>query len=292
MRKGKDMDYSSLWDVRIFLDLFLGGIGVGIFLFMAFGYGERDARRLSTLRIGAIASLALVGAGALCLVSELGRPFGILSTVTGFNATSVTSWGGVLQVAFLLVDAALCAMLFVRKGALLDGVAFKVVGAAGVGFAALVLAYHGLVLNSVGRGLWADALIIPLFMTSSVLAGGAAAAAIGRLAGADASAGEAKFVSASSLAVAGLMLAFGFTVAPAGADAAFCYDVMMAQSGMVWWLVAFGVGAVVPLVLSVVALAKPRAQGTALFLVIAVCALAGSFACKFLLASTAQILIG
>lgn len=96
MRKGKDMDYSSLWDVRIFLDLFLGGIGVGIFLFMAFGYGERDARRLTTLRIGAIASLALVGAGALCLVSELGRPFGILSTVTGFNATSVTSWGGVL----------------------------------------------------------------------------------------------------------------------------------------------------------------------------------------------------
>lgn len=292
MRKGKDMDYSSLWDVRIFLDLFLGGVGVGVFLFMAFGYGGKGESRLSTLRIGAIASLALVGAGALCLVSELGRPFGILSTVTGFNAISVTSWGGVLQAAFLLVDAALCAMLFARKGSLLGGVAFKAAGAVGIGLAALVLVYHGLVLNSVGRGLWADALIIPLFMASSLLAGGAVAAVIGRLADADASAGAAKFVAAASLAVAVLMLAFGFTVAPAGADAVFCYDVMMTQSGMVWWLIAFGVGAVVPLALSVTALAKPRAQGTPLFFAMAVCALAGSFACKFLLASTAQILIG
>lgn len=292
MRKGKDMDYSSLWDVRIFLDLFLGGVGVGVFLFMAFGYGGKGESRLSTLRIGAVASLALVVAGALCLVSELGRPFGILSTVTGFNATSVTSWGGVLQAAFLLVDAALCAMLFARKGSLLGGVAFKAIGAAGVGLAVLVLVYHGLVLNSVGRGLWADALIIPLFMASSLLAGGAVAAVIGRLADADASAGAAKFVAAASLAVAVLMLAFGFTVAPAGADATFCYDVMMARSGMVWWLIAFGLGAVVPLALSVTALAKPRAQGTPLFLAMAVCALAGSFACKFLLASTAQILIG
>lgn len=286
------MDYSSLWDVRIFLDLFLGGVGVGMFLFMAFGSGKGDASRLPSLRIGAVASLAFVGVGALCLVSELGRPFGILSTVTGFNATSVTSWGGVLQMAFLLVDAALCAMLLARKGSMVGGVAFKILGAVGIGLASLVLVYHGLVLNSVGRGLWADALIIPLFMASSLLAGGAAAAAVERFAGTGVSAGAAKFVAAASLAVAVIMLAFGFTVAPAGADAIFCYNAMMAQFGMVWWLVAFGVGAAVPLVLSVVMLAKPSTGGLSLFIAMAVCALIGSFACKFLLASTAQIFIG
>lgn len=286
------MDYSSLWDVRIFLDLFLGGIGVGVFLFMAFASEGREESRLPALKIGAVSSLVLVGAGALCLVSELGRPFDILSTVTGFNATSVTSWGGVLQMAFLLIDAALCIMLFVFKLKALDSVAFKIVGALGVGLAFLVLAYHGLVLNSVGRGLWADALMVPLFMASSLLAGGAVAAAINRLSGLRASASALKFVAGASMAVATFMLVFGFTVAPAGADAVFCYDIMMAQSGMLWWLIAFGVGALVPLALAVVALAKPRMSTPSLVLAMAVCAVAGSFACKFLLASTAQIPIG
>ena len=286
------MDYSSLWDARILLDLFLGGVGVGIFLFLAFGVWGKGEERLPMLKVGAIASLALVGLGALCLVSELGRPFGIMSTVTGFNATSVTSWGGMLQMAFLLVDAALCVMLFALKDNVQGSVAFKVVGAFGIGLASLLLVYHGLVLNSVGRGLWADALITPLFMVSSLLAGGAAAIAIDRFTGSILPAGAARFLASASIAVAVLMLAFGFTVAPAGADAVFCYNVMMEQSGMVWWLCAFGVGAVAPLALAVVALAKPSAWSTPLIVTMAVCAVAGSFALKFVLTSTAQILIG
>lgn len=286
------MDYSSLWDVRIFLDLFLGGIGVGIFLFMAFSADGKKANRTAELKVGTVASLALVGLGALCLVSELGRPFNIFSTVTGFNATSVTSWGGVLQMAFLLVDATLCVMLFARKDTARCSVGFKVLGAAGIGLASLLLVYHGLVLNSVGRGLWADALITPLFMTSSLLAGGATAAVIDRFTGESISHGSARFVAAASIAVAVLMLAFEFTVAPAGADAVFCYDIMMAQSGSIWWLIAFGIGAIVPLALAVVALAKPNAGGVPLILAMAFCAVVGSFALKFLLISTAQIFIG
>lgn len=286
------MDYSSLWDVRIFLDLFLGGIGVGIFLFVAFSADGKKENRIAGLKVGAVASLALVGLGALCLVSELGRPFNMLSTVTGFNATSVTSWGGVLQMAFLLVDATLCVMLFARKDTARYSVVFKVFGAAGIGLASLLLVYHGLVLNSVGRGLWADALITPLFMTSSLLAGGATAAVIDRFTGESISHDTAKFVAAASIAVAVLMLAFGFTVAPAGADAVFCYDIMMTQSGIIWWLIAFGIGAIVPLALAVVALAKPNAGGVPLILAMAFCAVVGSFALKFLLVSTAQIFIG
>ncbi|MBC2888147.1 NrfD/PsrC family molybdoenzyme membrane anchor subunit [Gordonibacter massiliensis (ex Traore et al. 2017)] len=286
------MDYSSLWDVRILLDLFLGGVGIGIFLFLAFGVWGKGEERLPILKAGSIASLVLVGLGALCLVSELGRPFGIMSTVTGFNATSITSWGGMLQMAFLLIDAALCVMLFALKDNVQGSVAFKIVGAVGVGLASLVLVYHGLVLNSVGRGLWADALITPLFMASSLLAGGAAAIAIDRFTGSILPAGTARFLAAASIAVAVLMLAFGFTVAPAGADAVYCYNIMMQQSGMVWWLCALGVGAIAPLALSVIALAKPSVWNTSLVVATAVCAVAGSFALKFVLTSTAQIFIG
>lgn len=286
------MDYSSLWDVRIFLDLYLGGIGVGIFLFMAFGVWGKGNNELTTLKFGAIASFALVAIGAFLLVSELGKPLGILSTITGFNPTSVTSWGGLLQMGFLLVNAALCALLFMKKGDLSNGAAIKAVGALGVCLAACILVYHGLVLNSVGRGLWADAFITPLFMASSVIAGGAIALVIDKFASKVLTAETAKFVTAASLCVGVLMLAFGFTVAPAGADAAYCYNIMMEQSGLVWWLGAFGVGVVVPLALSVLALVKQSAWNASLVIAIAVCALAGSLALKSLIASTAQIVIG
>lgn len=286
------MDYSSLWDARIFLDLFLGGLGVGLFLFLAFAAWGKGNESFLTLKVGAIASFALVALGALCLVSELGRPFNIASTVIGFNATSITSWGGVLQMAFLLMDAIICIMLFTLKESASRSVAFKVVGALGIGLASLVLVYHGLVLNSVGRGLWANALITPLFMASSILAGGALAIALDKFAKGGLSAQCAKFIAGASLCVAALILAFGFTVAPAGADASFCYSAMMEQSGAIWWLCAFAIGALAPLALSIVALARPATWNLPLISTIAVCALVGSFALKFILASAAQIVIG
>lgn len=286
------MDYASLWDVRIFLDLFLGGIGVGIFLFMAFGIWGKEKGSTIALKIGSISSFALVAVGALLLMSELGKPFDILSTVTGFNATSITSWGGLLQMGFLLVSAILTVLLFTMKTSPQESVSFKIIGAVGVILASLILAYHGLVLNSVGRGLWANALITPLFMASSLAAGGIIAIAIDKFTSNILTAESAKFIAATSLCVGTLLLSFGFTVAPTGADAILCYNTMMEQSAAIWWLVVLGVGCIVPLALSVVTLVKNSTWNKSLILASAACVIVGSFALKYLIASTAQIILG
>lgn len=287
------MDYSSLWDARIFADLFLGGIGVGAFLFLAFALGDKGARAEKTFKIGGIAVFAFVAAGALCLLSELGKPLAFMNTIAGFNATSVTSWGGPLQMLFLVSVAVLVALLFARGGRAAEGVAFKVVGAVGIVLAAFLLAYHGLVLNAAGRGLWADALIVPLFAVSSLLAGGAVALLVDKLASKAAEDAAAfKALAGTSLALVVLLCAFGFTVAPAGADAVFCYQAVMADSAALWWIGACVVGALAPLAIAALALAKPAFRNIAPIAATAACALIGSFALKYLVAAAAQIVIG
>ncbi len=90
------------WDWRVAMDLFLGGAGVGAFLF-AIGLHEafRARYRRITQTAAWLAPILVIG-GLLFLLAKLGRPMHLWLTFTRFAPTSPLWWGGIFQTFFVI----------------------------------------------------------------------------------------------------------------------------------------------------------------------------------------------
>ena len=89
------------WDWKVTVDLFLGGAGVGAFLFsvvLSELWGRRYRRIPQT---AAMLAPVLVGVGVLFLMVKLGRPTALLQTFVNFAPTSPLWWGGIFQTVFI-----------------------------------------------------------------------------------------------------------------------------------------------------------------------------------------------
>ena len=92
------------WDIRVTLDLYLGGIGVGAYLlsvFLSFYHLEQHAK---SIKLGAYAAPILVSLGLLLLVSKIGVPLTFMTTLWNVNFESVMSIGVFLQVGFVFTS--------------------------------------------------------------------------------------------------------------------------------------------------------------------------------------------
>jgi len=154
------MEWHAPWDIRIALDLFLGGLGVGVFIISVLLNVSDKERNSKISLMGSYLAPLLVGGGVLFLLSELGRPERFLSTLYNFNPQSVTSWGGLFQIGFMIIALVYAWQNF--KGKTNDST-FR--------FAILIGVYHGLLLASLGRPLWGGGMIIALFLGSSLFGG-------------------------------------------------------------------------------------------------------------------------
>ena len=134
-----------LWDVRVSLDLFLGGLGVGAFLVGAVLYYMDAKTYEGVIKKAFIIAPVLVIAGLLLLLTELGRPLNVIKTLYAINPTSFMSIGIFLQSAFVAV-ALLIAFSILTKGA--EGISAKFVYV-GATLAGLVGLYHGLLLTGI-----------------------------------------------------------------------------------------------------------------------------------------------
>jgi protein NrfD len=162
------MEWHAPWDIRVTLDLFLGGLGVGIFLLSVLltVYDKNRNRKLAAM--GAYLAPVLVGGGILFLLSELGRPERFITTLYNFNPQSVTSWGGLFQMIFIVLSF-IYAWLHFKN--LTSGSLFRAVLGIGTILALLVGIYHGLLLASLGRPLWIGGMVTALFLVSSFSGG-------------------------------------------------------------------------------------------------------------------------
>jgi protein NrfD len=139
------------WDWRIAADLFFGGIGVGAFLLAVLNslYYKDKFPRAS--KIAAIISPFMVILGLVFMLSELGHPWRLFNTLTGFNISSPLSWGGIFQPLFVAVGL-VYAYLWLKPG---KSNARNLVGIVGIPLALIVGAYHGWLLSIVrARPLW------------------------------------------------------------------------------------------------------------------------------------------
>ena len=162
------MEWHAPWDIRVTLDLFLGGLGVGLFLLsiLLTVYDKKRYHKLAAM--GAYLAPVLVGGGILFLVTELGRPLRLITTLYNFNPQSMTSWGSLFQMVFMVLSV-IYAWLYFKNNT--TGSLFKTILGTGTVFALLVGGYHGLLLSSLGRPLWAGGMVVALFLVSSVLGG-------------------------------------------------------------------------------------------------------------------------
>ncbi|MBC2722953.1 NrfD/PsrC family molybdoenzyme membrane anchor subunit [Desulfosporosinus sp.] len=162
------MEFHAPWDIRVTLDLFLGGLGVGLFLLSILLTVYDKDRYHKLAAIGAYLAPVLVGGGILFLLTELGRPARFITTLYNFNPQSMTSWGGLFQTVFMVLSV-IYAWLYFKNNT--SGSLFKMILGAGTVFALLVGGYHGLLLSSLGRPLWVGGMVVALFLVSSVLGG-------------------------------------------------------------------------------------------------------------------------
>ena len=139
------------WNWKVAMDLFLGGAGIGAFLFSValFELWGRRYRRIP--QTGAILSPLLVGSGLLFLMLKLGRPFQLFQTFLNFAPTSPLWWGGVFQTVFIVG-----AIVYAWKWRTTEpDPGRRALGLILTPIAVIVGAYHGLLLAVItARPLW------------------------------------------------------------------------------------------------------------------------------------------
>lgn len=153
-----------LWDIRVVLDLFLGGIGIGAFILASILYTIDAHKYKMTCKIGFVMAPILVSIGLVFLLLEIGRPFHAVIMLISVNPTSILSWGGFIQGAFILL-AVLIAYRVIKNQAISNVVLFIAMT-----LAFIVGIYHGALLSSLGRSVWNSSLPV-LFLSTSLVTG-------------------------------------------------------------------------------------------------------------------------
>jgi protein NrfD len=155
-----------LWDVRVSLDLFLGGLGIGAFIFGAILYYMGSQTYAATIKKAMVIAPLLVIAGLILLLTEIGRPMNVIKTIIAINPTSVMSVGIFLQGIFVAISL-LVALIALTKGVEKISGTLMYVGAT---LAGLVGFYHGMLLTGIGIEPWNGAIPV-MFFSSSIVSG-------------------------------------------------------------------------------------------------------------------------
>ena len=142
-----------IWDWRVATDLFLGGVGVGAFLFSFMLSGFADKKYLPLARTGAAIAPAAVVIGLALLFWKLG--FRENAMQIGFNiaSTSIMWWGAYLQGLFVVLATILAFRGLSSGTAPLGWVTALLAIAVGI--------YHGLLFSVVAsHPVWASSSMV------------------------------------------------------------------------------------------------------------------------------------
>ena len=153
-----------LWDIRVVLDLFLGGIGIGAFILAAILYTIDFEKYKTACKTGFLMAPIFVSIGLIFLLLEIGRPFHAIIMMVSVNPTSILSWGGFIQAGFILLS--LITLYKVYKNQKISNILLFVT----MTIAFVVGIYHGALLSSFGRPAWNSALPV-LFLSTSLITG-------------------------------------------------------------------------------------------------------------------------
>lgn len=305
------MDGHIPWDIRVTLDMYLGGLGISVFLFSIYLSFSNKERYIKLIKLSAYIAPVLVGTGLLFLISELGRPERFLTTLYRFNPQSVTSWGGLFQSIFMLLSFTLAVMLYKN---ITSGKLFKIVQITGSVFALSVGIYHGLLLASLGRPLWSGGMTTILFLTASLLGGVAVIVILNNLINSTKISSlsflEGYHVEAETAAqnskskkvnftliiflLTGLQITFlliwQLAVYRSSEAAIEAMNILLNDYGLYWWGIVFVLGLLIPFIGSMLQLIKDyrSEMSNKVIVILSVLILTGSFVFKHIVLTVGQ----
>ncbi len=156
-----------IWDERVVGDLFLGGVGVGAFLFAFLLWRFAEERYQPLAKVAAVIAPVSVSAGLGLLFWKLGNKLNVHQMMLNVSPTSVMWWGALIQGAFVTLSALFAFRLLFPHVRLPKVLSASVTGVLGVPFAVAVGIYHGLLLAVLtSHPLWASG---PMIVTSVLL---------------------------------------------------------------------------------------------------------------------------
>lgn len=235
-----------LWDIRVSLDLFLGGLGVGAFLVGAVLYYMDVKTYEGIIKKSFVIAPILVILGLVLLLTELGRPLNVIKTLYAINPTSFMSIGIFLQSAFVAV-ALYIAFSMLTKGTESLCSKFVYVGAT---LAGLVGLYHGFLLTGIAKEPWNNAIPV-IFFVSSILAGSSFVFLL-NLSSLDTLLEKVKIPVIINMVLTlelAAIFAWTYNLALTTAASKHAYDVLMGSFGLEFWILSIVVGLIIPLVL-------------------------------------------
>lgn len=159
-----DIFHLMYWDWRLVMDFFLGGIAVGAFLYAIWMMFYKQDDQLLSVKVGSMAGPIAMVAALSFLLAETGHPTRIYKTFTGFNYTSTMSWGGAIQICFIILSIVFVVFILCNIS---ETVRWHLGMIAGF-FALFVAVYQGFLLSFVtARPFWnAGAVSIATFCSS------------------------------------------------------------------------------------------------------------------------------
>ncbi len=266
-----------IWDWRVGLDLFFGGIGVGAFLFAVLVDWRYEGKYGRICHTAALAAPFFVLLGLLFLMMKMGRPMALFYTFTTFAPASPLWWGGIFQTLFVL-GSIYYALLWRDPDA--DAERRRKIGWWLLPVAVIVGAYHGFLLSIFpARPLWNTGPTVVAAILAFVTTGMAAVLLLhlirmklaGRLAQTDWVQEFLSDMREMRLLLAAALLAQVFTVfiwwvslqfGSLGAQSALA--AANAGYGPMFWWVGIGVGLLLPLVIGGYAVLRGEGLGVAM----------------------------
>lgn len=273
-----------LWDIRVSLDLFLGGLGVGAFLMGAVLYYIDAKVHDVVIKKAFVVAPLLVMAGLLLLLTELGRPLNVIKTIYAINPTSFMSIGIFLQSAFVAISLFI-AFTVLTKGA--SELCAKVIYVGAI-LAGLVGLYHGFLLSGIAKEPWNNSIPI-IFFVSSILSGSVLVLLLSENVEDVATKFKLPIVINMILTLElAAIFAWVYNLALTTASSKHIYDVLMTSFGLEFWGLSIVVGLIAPLTLfTLVLLGKTSFK--AVFIPASAAIVIGSFFLKNLVVYLGQV---
>lgn len=275
-----------LWDYRVVLDLFLGGVGIGAFLFATILYVIDSERFDKGIKRAWVISPILIILGLFLLLTELGRPLNVIKAVYNTNSTSVMSIGMFLQGICVALMLLIVSKLFTSK---LSQVPKALIYTSGL-FAGFVGIYHGFLLTGIERIAWTDS-IPSIFFISSILAGSSLVTIL-TLDGEK----NKELISILKLPIVFNIIlslqivsifSWVYSLAIRGAETKLVYSELMTTFGSAFWLFVI-VGLIIPIVLFTIMLLK-KIETKIMFTTASLCIIVGSLVIKYIVVYIGQM---
>lgn len=312
------------WDIRIVLDQFLAGIGIGALIFAVIIDNLYKGKYKNISKIGAYIAPISVSIGVILLFTELGHMEKMYMTVIGFNVTSIFSWGAIIQPLFIIVAILYAWSFFVdkslkKKSKLVQNnkesdelvaaanekdatkkLKFvqkhqKHIGICGIVISVLMAVYHGLYLSVVAANpLWSNGPTVAAGMITFLLSGVSLVILISIILGKKEEINSMltpiRIITGVLLTSLVIIVTFGYMNLYNGSvDSVNAITGLISNSGYLLWIIIMYVCLVVPLVLSGIIGNKNKGFQTKIIAINSILILVSTFIYKYVLIIAGQV---